>query len=365
MFVNEPTYSIGDQLNFSGSSAIEREPGYEYYYSESANSVGERYTYSASGQTDYVESYYYTSFDEGGVIVTDISLNSNAYEYDAEGRVVQEVDYSYYEKANEYITDNLFVSNYYYASSTGVELESSTILSVYTREDGRVETLVAENEYTYNANPIDKSDYAQVRSVVATDYETDGITDFTSYSLQSLEYNDFNDNYNNYVSVTYDSPDTQTASFINNVSSSITGTGYTDAFEQLGAYDQNADGIIDYEYANSRETTYDADGNALSYESYYFYKYDSDYDGKADRVIIENGSGDQSGGKKIGIDWEDQGSSGSYLYINIYKDTDGDFSYDTSRSFRIEFDAPSGLTRMGGHVASIDDTLLVESSAIA
>ena len=365
MFVNEPTYSIGDELNFSGSSAIEREPGYEYYYSESSGTIGERYTYSASGQTDYVESFYYSSSDEGAVIVTDLSFGTRAYEYDSEDRLTQEATTSYREKQDEYTTETAFTTNYYYASSTGYELDYSTTVAVYTREDGRVETIEYEKDYVYTRTPESTDDYSQVRVVSTTDSETDGIIDYTEYSLQSIEINDFDDYYNDYTSVTYDSSGTQTGSFINNDSSSITGTGRTDAFEQLGAYDQNSDGVIDYEYANTYERQYDADGNQISYSTYYFYKVDSDYDGKADRVIIENGSGNQSGGKKVAIDWEDQGKYGSYLYIDIYKDTDGDFVYDTSRTFRFAFDAPSGLTRMGGHVASIDDTLLVESSAIA
>ena len=366
MFVNEPTYSIGDELNFTGSSEIEREPGFEYYYSESSVTISERYTYSASGQTDYVESFNYTSYDEGGLIVTDVSFNTSAYEYDSEDRLTQEATTSYYEKQDEYTTESALTSNYYYASSTGYELDYSTTLAVYTRSDGRVETIEREEDYVYNGTAESRDDYSQVRSVSTTDYETDGIIDYTGYSLQSIEYNDFDDYYNYYTSAGFNSLGIQTFSFISNSRASILDTGYYEVYEQAGAYDQNEDGVVDYEYDSYSIYEHDSSGGIVYYESSYITKQDYDYDGYADRVGITKTSNSQSGGKQIYLDFDNTVEDrGPQLYITIAKDTDGDFSYDTSRSFNISFEAPSALTRMGDHIASIEDTMLTPDNLIA
>ena len=351
----------------TGSSTSTSSTGFYYSYGEYTDSSGtyanvyENYTYSSSGQTDYSEFFSYSSQD--GVTVDYVSEGYSDYIYDSEGRLTQNTslnNYQYDYGSNNQGSGTYSSGNaYVYANTTGYELDSSTSTysGTYTYNNGSSYSYSSTtvSEYAYTSTPTSVYDYNQRRDVISYDNDGDGVTDTITYSLYSDTASGSTS-----VFVSTDANGVVTSSGESDYTYISSSNGYTNTGESSYASDYDGDGIIDYTNESSYDYAYDSSYNLISSSSEYIYKSDYDEDGKADYVSITKESRNQTSGKRLEIIWEENGSSPATLSIGIDKDTNGDYTYDSTRGFTFGFGAPpTSWTTMGSQVATLNDTLIV------
>lgn len=246
-------------------------------------------------------------------------------------------------------------TEYYYADSSGFELdysESTSTSTYFTNGKSNSYTSATLSSYSYTSDPSSIYDYHQRRDVTSIENDGDGTTDITIYYLST---NTSPGSSSSHASASYNSSGVQTESSVGDSTQTFTSDG--DTFEGEGSYasDFDGDGIIDYRNEYSYRDVRNSDGSFFSAESSSFYKSDYDADGVADYIIITNEQLTQSGGKAFELSWN---VTNEFLDIEISKDLDGDFSYDSVRAFELNLGAPAALTSMGSHVASIEDTFM-------
>jgi len=299
------------------------------------------------------------------VTVDSVNKGYADYVYDSEGRLEETYSLNLYEyDYGSSINGNSTYSSgttYTYESTQGYKLLSSTSFYSATNTSGSYTSSYSsttESEYGYSSTPTSVYDYDQKRDVTQYDNDADGIIDYTNYSLYSITGN--NSSSSVYVSVDaqsgiiYYSSDYEYSYVRNNKG------GYTSTNSGSWANDWDNDGIINGNSEYSSEYVYDSSNNLVSssYES--VYKNDYDEDRKADYVSITKESRTNTSGKRLELIWEDNSNGPATLSIGIDKDTNGDYTYDSTRGFTIGFGAPpASWTTMGGHVATINDTLIV------
>ena len=368
---NPPLYDLGDTLILKGSNTSTSNPstGFYYYYSEYEDtssdyaSVSESYSYNSSGNgTDYSEYFSYSADD--GVTVDYISKGYTDYVYDSAGRVEGTYSLSLYEydygSSNNGSGSYSFEETYTYAGSQGYELLQSTSAysGTYTYNGSASSySSTTVSNYGYSSTPTSTYDYDQKRDVTQYDSDGDGITDYTNYSLYT---NTADGSSNVYVSVDSQSGIVDYSSDYEYSSVSNNKGGYTSTSSSSSANDWDDDGVINSNSEYSSEYVYDSSYNLVSSSYDSVYKSDYDQDGKADYVSITKESRTSTSGKRLELIWEDNSNGPATLSIGIDKDTNGDYTYDSARGFTIGFGAPpASWTAMGGHVATIDDTLIV------
>jgi len=365
---NTPLYNLGDTLVLTGSSTSSQSSGAYYYYSEYEDTsrdyafVSESYSYSSSGNgTDYSEYFNYSAQD--GVTVDSISKGYTDYVYDSAGRLEETYSLNLYEydygSSSNGNNTNSSGTTYTYASTQGYKLLSSTTFYSGTYTSGSYTSSYSsttESEYGYSSTPTAVYDWDQRRDVTKYDSDADGITDYTNYSLTTITADG---SINVYVSVDAQSGIVDYSSDYEYSYVSNNKGGYTSTNSGSWANDGDNDGIIDSSSEYSSDYVYDSSNNLVSssYES--VYKNDYDEDGKADYVSITKESRTNTSGKRLQLTWEDDSYGPATLSIGIDNDTNGDYTYDSTRGFTIGFGAPpASWTRMGGHVATINDTLI-------
>jgi len=364
--VNTPLYSLGDTLVLTGSSTTTQSSGPYYVYSEYEDfssdyaSVSENYTYSSSGYgTDYYE--YFTYSAEDGVTVNSVSKGYTDNIYDFAGRLEETYSLSVNQNDNgSSVYDNIHTSGttYTYASTEGYQLLSSTSFASGTSTYAGITSsysTTTDSKYGYSSTPTSTYDYDQKQSTTKVDGNGDGIIDYTQYSLYTNTSSGSTDVYVQVVQ----SGNIQASNNYEYTYASKN-NGYTISNDGSFASDYDNDGIINTSNEFSSKYTYNSSGNLVSSNSQYIYRNDYDEDGKADYVTITKESRTQASGKSVELIWEDNSIGPATLSIGIDKDTNGDNHYESGRDFTFVFRTPpASWTAMGGHVATIADTVIV------
>ena len=363
--INAPLYGLGDSIVLTGDSNSSSASGYSYYYNEyqdglsNGASVSESYTYSSTGRTDYSEQYTYYSDD--GTTVDRVSNSYTAYLYDSAGRIISYTSQGgseYYNATGATSTDEYSnVDTYVYTSAAGYELDSSTTAYSSSYFDGATtyaSTTTTTSSYAYTAASTGTFDYSQRRDVITTDEDSNGTLDYTNYRLFSRT-----EEGTSTISAQYNPLGEQTVSSISTNTSTASQDGTTQLSTDVSAGDIDGDGIINFTTMDSLERVYNSEGELLATNQESSYKSDYDDDGIVDYVYITKESRNQTSAQLIELTWNSNGPRPATLSIGISKDTDGDYSWDSTRNFSFAFGKPpASWTDMGDHVATVDDTLI-------
>ena len=356
-FINNPSYSIGDDFTVESESSNSSGSGSDYYsysYHQYDDHSTENYQYgdnnnNASEATVHRESFHYYSDPSTGTI-GDISQYLDLEVYDSSQRQTTRDSLSIHQY-NWGGETRSSTYTYTYIDSTSAKLLSSTEIyeSSYTSSDDNYTDFRTENiTYTYDYSGLRDSeiygeyDFSTRWGVGTSTFENSYGDDelFTIYKKETQNRSNSSDSREEFKIETTESGFIVNTQYYENENSR---NGYSHVSMNTRDYDQ--DGIIDSTYEHSSRSKGDRFMNqSLDMQ-------DNDGDGQADYIYMSQERGSRSGTKRTEYRYDTQSANRPILEITKFRD--GNVTSENA-VFRT---LTSDYTEMGGHILEMTDVL--------
>ena len=362
-------YSIGDVIVSQGNSSFSSGSGQgyvsysydetldgDYQYIHENYQYGERNYNQTQAYSTISESFYYY-LDEDTSTVDQISMYRYENSYDNLGRIEKDIYISSRFYDDDDFSDTFETETFAYINSTSKKILQHLI---ERRNETDYSDTLTTTSYTYDYSGKTEDEIYDGRwdyttrwgvetRIYNSEWSTDDVT--TTYSKETRN-NQNNSDSSSGIRVTTDDQGIITNTNSNSNSYSYGNNGsYTSSYSYKSASDYDGDGIVNYTYEHtSRDKNNQSSWTDLD-------KNDYDGDGYADYISMSRTS--ESARGRMTTEYRYDASSFSRPILEIIRslDTDMDGTADLIDEKSVFRTLTARHTRMGGHVATLDDVL--------